>query len=49
MDELDAGLPWPEFCTYLAGLSHQSRWWRAARAEPVLVTGEAASNALRAL
>lgn len=40
-------MSWETFTSYLTGLSPQSRWWQAARSEPLEVTGEAAREALR--
>lgn len=40
-------MSWETWTTYLTGLSDRSRWWQAARTEPVELTGDDARIALR--
>lgn len=46
MAELDDGLPWETFVTYLSGLSGDSAWRTVAANEPVELDTEDAQRAL---
>jgi hypothetical protein len=49
MDDLDAGISWTEFSTFLLGLSADAVWRQVTANEPVEMSSEEASSILSRL